>query len=290
MQISGSMLTVAVLLCAAGCLVCMCSGGNDSSMRTGFNACSLSMFLLCIVFCAMFFKSFAKDTPAWILIGLGALAALLCCTPSFVPDRSDSSSSNQARVNQPPPAATAAAAARAAAAQANEAQIALLKQIWVTFFNSCLERGLLEVRDNRLSKEWIEDVDPRVILALPSIIILQCIFDSQKSNGVVLPDGTEVSSSSKRSLPIPADVCDRLLAAKAEFKKLGTLTDAEKEYLELRSLQVDDPPALANAERQAQINRAASTIEAAATSVTQSSVYSTMEQVLNQMQARLGVA
>merc|ERR1712224_1164406 len=134
---------------------------------------------------------------------------------------------------------------------------------------------------------WIEDVDPRVILALPSIVILQCIFDSRESRGVVLPDGTEVNDATKNSLPIAADVCNRLVAAKAEFQKLGTLTDAEREYLELRSLQVDETPELANKERQVRLNHAASMVEAAATSVTQASVYSTMEQVLNQMQSRL---
>lgn len=285
MKIAAILIVVIILLYCGGCCFCYCAfvRNNSSNLEIGWNSCIMGSFLIVVVSIVIIGDAIAqKRVPWWILLA-GAVAFAYCCfTPRFFSNtRIYSSSGSLDAPEQPDPPE------HQPSPEMHPEIQQLLRRIWVTFFNSCLERGMLEVRDGRLSKEWIEEVDPRLMLALPSIVILQCILDSKSSDGVVLPDGTEVSSSTKGSLPIPAEVSDRLLDAKTEFLKIGTLTDDEREYLELHALQVTEPTPLPNMERQAQINRAASTISAAATSVTQLSLYSNMDYVLTEMGERL---
>lgn len=300
----GGMLMIGIiLLCCLGCL--MCVGGN---FQGGSNSCNLACLLCIVLLCAAIFSgglalkksneqeqdagatSSSKDsgepTPWWVYLVAAALLLFLFSTPTAARSRPSSQPSSEQLERQRQQQLERQRQQQLQQERLQQQQ-ALLRQIWVMFFEACYGRGMLEIKDGRLSKEWVEEVDPRVIIALPSIVILQCIFDSNNSDGVVLPDGTEVTSKSVGSLPVPREVSDRLLAAKAEFQKVGKLSDLEREYLEMKSLQVEDVAPLEDQERQARLNRAASTIEAAATSVTQSAVYSTMEQVLTKMQNNL---
>lgn len=166
-------------------------------------------------------------------------------------------------------------------------------KVWDAFFSACREQGVLEVERGCLGIDEIEAADPRVMLALPSIVLLRCLLGSAGKDAVVLPGGAELTgkdvgakADSGRKAQGSARAFSRLLAAHAELKLLGDLTAEERELLELRALQADATP-LGDPCRDAAVNRAAASVSAVATEVSQLGAFSRMGKVLEEIRKKV---
>lgn len=169
-----------------------------------------------------------------------------------------------------------------------------LPQLWASFFRACCDRGAVEVERGRISLEEVEAAEPRVMLALPSLVILQSLLGSD-GKGVVLPGGNEITEGGRpaqaggspwrRSDPREFRVFERLAVAHRELQGLEPLTCEELYRLELRALQADMSE-LGEAPRDVEVNRVAASISAAAIEVSQLSVFTRMGKMLEEIQQR----
>lgn len=272
----GSLLLYTALLCGLGCFCCLnASGDNSQPMGTGLGLCWLAIILLIVIW---FSTSFAKN---WELewntaLVYGVIATILFC---FLCPGAAASTTFVAQI------ATAPLTRPVEGKDSNQSQ-----QIWGALLDAFRARGVAEVTRGRITEEEIEDVEPKVLIALPSLVFLECVLNStkgeKKSGGVWLPDGTEVSRNMDMQgfHPGMPNLFQKLIAAKDFVRELGDLQEEEIEYLEMRAL--DNRPervARSNTQREVKLNRAASKIAAAATIVTQMDLFSGMREVFDEI-------
>lgn len=178
----------------------------------------------------------------------------------------------------------------------SQAEVRRFQKTLGAFFAACTSRGIEEVAKGRLTRAEVEEVDPRLLLALPGLVILDCCLvssldDSEEVECVWLPDGTEVTEAAIRDSANYKGIGSfyaRLLIAKQEIKSLRPLNDGEQLYLETRALQGEPEPV--SGAREATLNRAAAAVAAAAMEATQLNLYSSMDEVLSQLRASTGVS
>lgn len=157
-----------------------------------------------------------------------------------------------------------------------------LDGIWDAFFKACSERGKLELQNGRFSVEEVEGADPRLLIAVPGLVFLQCVLNSitSKKKSMELPGGTTVLVSAELAEDTKAtpgrredgaaasSVFSRLAAIDHDLRRLAPLTDAEVSFIEARVLQVC-PESSSDLHRETEINLVAGALISAATEVTQ---------------------
>lgn len=157
-----------------------------------------------------------------------------------------------------------------------------LDALWDTFFEACSDRGILELKSGRFSAEEVEGTEPRLLIAVPGLVFLQCALTSIKKKivSMELPGGTSIAagaclaeddkaSTGRRQDGVAASsVFSRLSAFDAELRLLAPLTNAEVQFIEARVLQVCPEPLL-DIHREAEVNLVAGALISAATEVTQ---------------------
>lgn len=155
-----------------------------------------------------------------------------------------------------------------------------LDKVWDAFSKACSDRGILELQSGRFSTEEVEGTEPRLLIAVPGLVLLHCALNSiaQKKERIELPGGTcldailaEDSKATNRNREggtAPSSAFSRLLDFDVELRRLAPLTDAEIHFIEARVLQVNPEP-LDDLHREAEINLVSGALVSVATEVTQ---------------------
>lgn len=145
-----------------------------------------------------------------------------------------------------------------------------IQKIWSSFSDACRDAGIIEIFKGTLTYEEAEEADPRLLLALPGLVILRSALNSLEQNvdGVRLPCGKVINEKTQIESPGTARFFARLVTVHCELWHASPVNAKERAFLESRSLQICPEP-LGDDKREAEMNRVAAVISAAATEATQ---------------------
>jgi len=143
-------------------------------------------------------------------------------------------------------------------------------RIWTAFSDACRDVGIMEICKGSLTYEEAEEADPRLLLALPGLVILKCAIESLEQNvdGVRLPCGKIVNEKTQIESPGTTRFFARIVSVHCELWHASPVNAKERAFLESRALQIS-PESLGDAKREAEMNRVAAVVSAAATEATQ---------------------
>merc|ERR1719316_2430991 len=145
-----------------------------------------------------------------------------------------------------------------------------IQRIWSAFSDACRDAGIIEIFKGSLTYEEAEEADPRLLLALPGLVILRCALHSLEQNldGVKLPCGKVVNEKTQMESPGTARFFARIVSVHCELWHVSPVNAQERAFLEARALQTSPEP-LGDVKREAEMNRVAAVVSAAATEATQ---------------------